>query len=80
VTTEATVGGGALPGETLPSVALRIDADSAGRLQARLRREDPCVVARVEDGAVIVDLRTVTPQQDKALVGALRAAVETDRA
>ena len=80
VESEATVGGGALPGETLPSVALRLDPRSAARLQASLRREDPCVVARVERGAVVVDLRTVAAAQDEALGGALRAALGVVRA
>ena len=80
VDTRATVGGGALPGETLPSVALRLAAGSASRLLTRLRRADPCVVARVEDGAVIVDLRTVAPRDDEALADALVAALELGRA
>jgi len=80
VATRATVGGGALPGETMPSVALRFDQGSASRLLARLRRADPCVVARVEDGAVIVDLRTVAADDDGALADALAAALELRRA
>jgi hypothetical protein len=40
-----------------------------------LRQGDPCVVARIEDGAVIIDLRTVAPDQDSALTVALEQAL-----
>jgi len=73
--TKATVGGGALPGETLPSVGLRIEQGSASRSLTALRRGEPCVIARVEDGAVIADMRTVTPAQDEALVRALESVL-----
>jgi L-seryl-tRNA(Ser) seleniumtransferase len=75
VETKATVGGGALPGETLPSVGLRIEQGSASRSLTALRRGEPCVIARVEDGAVIADMRTVTPAQDEALVHALESVL-----
>jgi len=80
VETEATVGGGALPGETLPSVGLRIGHRSAARLVAALREGEPCVVARVVGGAVIVDLRTVDPVDDKPLANALARALGVDGA
>ncbi len=76
VETQATIGGGALPGEILPSVGLRIAGGSATRLLAKLRHGDPCVVARIEAGAVIVDLRTVTSPQDGPLGQALGDALE----
>lgn len=75
VESRATVGGGALPGETLPSVGLRLRAGPASRLLAALRRGDPCVVGRIEDGAVIIDLRTVAPELDVALASALERAL-----
>lgn len=74
--TRATIGGGALPGETLPSVAIRVPDRSPARLLARLRQGEPCVIARVESGAVLLDLRTVEPDRDEALAGALRLALE----
>jgi len=70
---ESTVGGGSLPGETLASFGLVVRAGSAGRLLAGLRRGDPCVVARIADGAVILDLRTVEPAADQPLGGAIAA-------
>jgi L-seryl-tRNA(Ser) seleniumtransferase len=75
VATRATVGGGSLPGETLPSVALRVHHGSASRLAERLRRSDPCVIGRIEDGAVLLDLRTVDPVTDEALVAAVGQAI-----
>jgi L-seryl-tRNA(Ser) seleniumtransferase len=64
-----------LPGQTLPSVALRLGLGRAPRLATALRTGDPCVVARIEDDAVLVDLRTVDPGADEALVGAIMSAL-----
>jgi L-seryl-tRNA(Ser) seleniumtransferase len=75
VETRATVGGGALPGETLPSIGLRIRHGSANRIAQRLRRADPCVIGRIEAGAVVLDLRTVEPASDDALLGAVSAVL-----
>ncbi|MEI8306651.1 MAG: L-seryl-tRNA(Sec) selenium transferase [Chloroflexales bacterium] len=69
------VGGGSLPGETLPSagVALAPGPHSADELARRLRTGQPAVVARIAEGRVIFDLRTVLPEQDDALAGAILA-------
>jgi L-seryl-tRNA(Ser) seleniumtransferase len=74
----STVGGGSLPGETLASVGVAIEAvaGSPDRLLGALRAGNPAVVARIEDGRVVLDLRTVDPAADAALVGAIRGAVE----
>ncbi len=71
---ESTIGGGSLPGETLPSFGLVIRAGSVSRRLDALRRGDPCVVARIADGALVLDLRTVDPAQD-ALLGRAIAAL-----
>jgi L-seryl-tRNA(Ser) seleniumtransferase len=76
VETRATIGGGALPGETLPSVGLRVRHGPATRLAERLRRADPYVIGRIEDEALLLDLRTVAPASDDALGGALLAALD----
>ena len=73
--TVATVGGGSLPGESLPSVGLRIGGRAPTALAARLRAGQPTVIARVEQGAVILDLRTVDPADDVGLAGALIRAL-----
>lgn len=72
----STVGGGSLPGQTLPTRLLVLPADrSATALTARLRRATPPVVARIEDDRVVLDPRTVLPAQDAALLSALEAAL-----
>jgi L-seryl-tRNA(Ser) seleniumtransferase len=75
VDTEATIGGGSLPGETLPSVALQLAGRSADRHLAALRRGTPSVIGRIEGRAVLLDLRTVDPARDGDLGAAVRSAV-----
>jgi L-seryl-tRNA(Ser) seleniumtransferase len=75
VDVRSTVGGGSLPGETLPSAAVAIRGGSADRLLAALRTGVPPVVGRIEDGRAVFDLRTVEPDDDHALLGALRSAI-----
>ncbi len=72
---EATVGGGSLPDETLPSrlVALRVEGEA--ELAARLRAGQPPVVARLERDQLLLDLRTILPEEDDTLLDALRAAL-----
>jgi L-seryl-tRNA(Ser) seleniumtransferase len=78
---ESTVGGGSLPGEMLPTRLVAIETTggrsatgAAGRLAARLRENDPPVVARVDRGRVLLDPRTVAPGEESALLAALVAA------
>jgi L-seryl-tRNA(Ser) seleniumtransferase len=71
----AAVGGGSLPRETLPSFGLALEARSADRLLAALRAGDPAIVGRIEDGRVVLDLRTVDPASDDDLAAALDAAL-----
>lgn len=70
VADQSPIGGGSLPGETRPTFALRLP--NAG-LAARLRRNDPPIIARVVDDGVQLDPRTVLPEQEPALLEALRA-------
>jgi len=74
---ESVIGGGAAPSSVLPTrlVALTCDGLSADELAARLRASDPPIVARVEDGRVLLDLRTVLAEQDGMLVAALTQIV-----
>ncbi len=71
----STIGGGSLPGETLPTrlVALRVEApDDVAR---RLRLGSPPIIGRIEDDAFVLDLRTVPPAQDPLLRQSLRAVL-----
>jgi L-seryl-tRNA(Ser) seleniumtransferase len=69
------VGGGSLPEVTLPTAVLALPCPSPDRLAARLRRGDPPVVARIEEGVVVLDPRTVAPGEDADLLAAVRAAL-----
>jgi len=74
VPTRTMVGGGSLPDESLPSVAVRI-TDPSSHLAKHLRRQNPPVLVRAEHGAVLLDLRTVDPDDDAILLVAARAAI-----
>jgi L-seryl-tRNA(Ser) seleniumtransferase len=76
VEVRSTVGGGSFPGETLPSWGVALALRSPDRVVAELRRGSPCVIARVEDGRVILDLRTVREDWLDELPGAIATAVE----
>lgn len=66
------VGGGAAPGRDLPSFALAIEWDpGADDLMSRLRATDPPVIARIVDDRVVLDVRTILPDEDEALVAAV---------
>jgi L-seryl-tRNA(Ser) seleniumtransferase len=71
---ESVVGGGAAPSAVLPTKLLAVTAKnlSADELLRRLRASDPPVIARVEEGCVLIDLRTVFPEQDHMIAEALR--------
>lgn len=80
VAVESTVGGGSVPGQVLASwgvalTPLGASGAAVSRLAAFLRAGDPCVVARIEAGRVVLDLRTVEPHSDDALAGAVTRAL-----
>lgn len=69
VRSETAVGGGSLPGQTLATWALEISGrPSLADAAARLRSGDPPVVPRVEGDRLLLDPRTVLPEEDKALL------------
>ena len=70
---QSVVGGGAAPGATLPTFVIAIQHAniSADELAARLRRNDPPIIARVEEDRVLLDLRTVFPDEDEVVRQAL---------
>jgi L-seryl-tRNA(Ser) seleniumtransferase len=78
VGTTAYLGGGSLPGEGLPSAAVKVAAPWPGGCPSEgvwarvLRLGDPPVVARVQGEAVLFDLRAVTPEDDPTLLVAIR--------
>lgn len=70
---ESVIGGGTAPSATLPTALLAVTHQSvnADALAARLRAVEPPIVARIEEGRVLLDLRTVFPEQDEAIAQAL---------
>jgi L-seryl-tRNA(Ser) seleniumtransferase len=74
VDSEASVGGGAFPTARIPSVALAVTRDATA-LESALRLGERAVIARVAEGKVLLDLRTVLPHEDDALAAALVAAL-----
>jgi L-seryl-tRNA(Ser) seleniumtransferase len=69
------VGGGTLPGVTLPTFVLALPPGDADGVAGRLRQADPPVIARIEEGRVLLDPRTVLPGEDEAVLAAVRAAL-----
>jgi len=75
---EGRVGGGALPGAGLPSraLALEIPPLAPHELEARLRRTHPPVIARLEHGSLLLDLRAIQPDEHPTLLDALGEVIE----
>ncbi len=65
---ESTVGGGSLPGETLPTKLVALPVAHPDRLAAALRAADPPVVARIEEGRLVLDPRTVLVEEERELL------------
>ncbi len=75
VPTTSTIGGGSLPGQTLPSWGVALDARSATRLLGALRHGRPIVIGHIVDDRVMLDLRTVEPARDGELATAAKQAL-----
>ena len=79
VEAETAVGGGSLPGGTLPTRALAIEPEraNADTLAAQLRKPatHTAVIGRIEDARLLLDPRTVLPEEDDELIAAVRAAL-----
>jgi L-seryl-tRNA(Ser) seleniumtransferase len=71
----STVGGGSLPGETLPSACLLLAGASADDLARRLRVGAQRVFGRIHDDRLYLDLRTVLPEDDDHLVQSILDAM-----
>jgi len=71
---EATVGGGAFPTARIPSYAIVLGGDAVA-MEARLRDAAQPVVARIADGRVWLDVRSVPQEQDDAFALALERAL-----
>ena len=69
------VGGGSLPGQTLPTYLLALTVPSPQEVARRLRVGEPAVVGRIEEGRYLLDPRTVLPEEDEALLAAVKASI-----
>ena len=67
----STIGGGSLPGETLPTCLLALKVKSPAKLAATLREATPPIIARVQDDLLLLDPRTVLPWQEETLLKSL---------
>jgi L-seryl-tRNA(Ser) seleniumtransferase len=76
---ESTIGGGSLPGESLPTWILALSVKSSDMFLEKLRREKPPVVARTENDRVLLDPRTVLPEQDGTLLVNLANVINSHR-
>ncbi len=77
----STIGGGSAPGALIPTRLLQVHQPgwSADRLDAAMRARDVPVIARIDHDRVVIDLRTVLPDEDALLAQALGAIAESAR-
>jgi len=73
---ESTVGGGSLPGESFPTFLLSLTVESPDRFLKRLRAQNPPVIARTANDKILLDPRTVLPEQEGALLVGLKNVFE----
>ena len=76
---ESVLGGGSTPDQTIPTVLIEIADIPASKLEKLLREQQPPVIARIENDCVVLDLRTVHPDEEPELRAALEAAVAQAR-
>jgi hypothetical protein len=75
---ESAVGGGSMPGSSLPSWGVRIQVSDPPAFAARLRTGTPAAFSRMEDRFILLDCRTVTDAQIPHLARAVHYALEGD--
>nr|MBP6803989.1 L-seryl-tRNA(Sec) selenium transferase [Chloroflexota bacterium] len=75
----STVGGGSLPGTTLPTRLVAIDAANPDALAAALRAQSPPVIGRIQDGRYLLDPRTVLPDQPGTLIRLLIQTINNEQ-
>ncbi len=72
VTGKSTIGGGSLPGENMPTFLLSLAVRSPDKFLEKLRNQQPPIIARTENDRVLLDPRTVLPEQEGALLVGLQ--------
>lgn len=69
---QSTVGGGSLPDESTPTYLLELQVKSAEKFLRALRKNNPPIIARTENDKILLDPRTVLPEQEGALLVGLK--------
>ena len=72
---ESTLGGGSLPGGTLPTHVLSLTTPRADACMRQLRNQNPPIIARTEKGEVLLDPRTVQVDEEPLLIAGTRSAL-----
>ena len=73
---ESTVGGGSLPGESFKTYLLSLEVKSPDKFLKKLRQQHPPIIARTENNKILLDPRTVLPEQEGALLVGLNNALK----
>ena len=68
----STIGGGSLPGETLPTTVLAINTTQPDKTLAKLRSNNPPIIARIKDDQILFDPRTVMESEEQALINGIK--------
>jgi L-seryl-tRNA(Ser) seleniumtransferase len=75
----STIGGGSMPEEEMPTWLMALRVEKPDILMKILREQDPAVIARIQDGLVCFDPRTVLPEQDTILVSSISSSLQLYR-
>lgn len=73
----STVGGGSLPGETLPTWLVALEVPNLNKVSAQLRQVEPPIIARIEKDLLVLDPRTVLISQDNLLLTSLKSILNS---
>jgi len=72
----STIGGGSLPGESLPTWLLALDVGKVDKFLAKLRSMNPPIIARTENDRILLDPRTVLPENEGAFLVGIQNALK----
>ena len=70
---ESVIGGGSTPEQSIPTWLIVVNLTDVVGAEKKLRAADPPVIARIEDGRLLLDLRTVFPEEEEELKRAIQA-------
>ena len=74
-TSQSTIGGGSLPGETLPTYVLALPVKYPDRISKALRSFSVPIITRVENDSIMLDPRTVLPEQAPILLNGIHSVL-----